>query len=106
MEMGAGIIAAVGGAALLAAMAFRQMVSTVMKLNDELQETIQERRASETQRDALQVKVTELETQLTIMQARLEAQAQEIQTLRERLQDCDEAVAEYRIKREALLTAN
>lgn len=94
MEVGAEIIAAIGGTTLLAAMAFRQMMATVIKLNDELVETIEERRHSEAQRDALQAKVIELETRLVVMQSRLETQELEIQALQQRLQESDEIIAQ------------
>lgn len=91
-EIGPEIIVAVGGTILLVATAFRYLVNTVIKLNDELQEVIVDRRQAETERRVLQNKVSQLEGQLTQMQNRLDAQAQEIRTLHERLRNCDELV--------------
>lgn len=89
----AGLLAAIGAAALMGAMAFRQLTATLIKLNDQLQETIDDRHETATERDSLQGRVTELESRLAAMQARIDAQSAEIERLRTHLAECDKLVA-------------
>jgi hypothetical protein len=63
-ELGAGIIVAMGGAAVLAALAFRYLVESLSTLNRELQLSVQEQRASTTEREKLENRIQELEFQL------------------------------------------
>ncbi len=65
-ELSAGLIIAVSGAALLAALAFRSLVESVIKLNRELQETLRERQQDDLQRETLQSRISELERELAI----------------------------------------
>jgi predicted nucleic acid-binding Zn-ribbon protein len=90
----------VAGAGLLAALAFRHLTSTLIKLNNELQETIEERRRGESERDLLRTRVAELEAQVKVLESRLEQQVSEIQHLHTRLQNCDEMVTALRMKPE------
>ena len=78
-EISTALIAAVGAAALLAALAFRNIIETVIRLNDELQEGIQERHANEREREALRERITVLETQLA-------AHVEEIRQLKHQLE--------------------
>ena len=92
-ELSTGLFVAIAGAALMGAMAFRQLTATLIKLNDQLQESIDERRTSESERDTLQGRVAELETQLNALKIRLESQSAEIERLRTHLDECDRLVA-------------
>jgi hypothetical protein len=65
-ELSAGLIIAVGGAALFAALAFRSLVESVIKLNRELQETIRERQQDDDERETLKDRIGELEHELAI----------------------------------------
>lgn len=101
MEFSAEIIVAIGAAAALAALAFRQMSTTVIKLNDELQELLRERREGEAERQTLQQRVAELESRLSAMVTQLDGQSQEIDLLRRKLQDCSELVEAARTQAKA-----
>lgn len=65
-ELSAGLIVAVGGAALFAALAFRSLVESVIKLNRELQETVRERQQDDDERETLKSRISELEHELAI----------------------------------------
>lgn len=93
----------VAGAGVLAAVAFRHLTNTLIKLNDELQEAIEERRRGEAERDVLRSRVAELEAQVKILEGRLEQQVSEIQHLHTRLQNCDELVTAMRMRPEMAL---
>lgn len=89
----AGLLAAIGAAALMGAMAFRQLTATLIKLNDQLQETIDDRHETATERDTLQTRVATLETQIIALRAKIDAQAAEIERLHTHLAECDKLVA-------------
>lgn len=89
----AGLLAAIGAAALMGAMAFRQLTATLIKLNDQLQETLDERHETANERDTLQTRVAELETQLIALRAKIDEQAAEIERLRAHLAESDKLVA-------------
>lgn len=93
MEFSAEIIAAVGAAAVFAALTFRQLSGTVIKLNDELQEAIKERHDSEVERTTLKSRIVELESQLGSLKLQMETQAQEIANLRRQVQERDGLLA-------------
>lgn len=63
-ELSAGLIIAVGGAALFAALAFRSLVESVIKLNRELQESIRERQQDDLEREALKDQISQLKDDL------------------------------------------
>lgn len=86
------LIGAVAGAALLAAVAFRQLIGTVIHLNQQLQQTVKEWLESEEMRQELQEKVTELEFQVASLQNQLLAQQAEFEVLRQRLTERDELI--------------
>jgi Sec-independent protein translocase protein TatA len=65
-ELSAGLIIAVGGAALFAALAFRSLMESVIKLNRELQETVRERQQDDDERETLKSRISELERELAI----------------------------------------
>jgi predicted nucleic acid-binding Zn-ribbon protein len=91
--IGIDLLIAVAATGVLAAMTFRHLTGTLIQLNDELKEAIQERHTSETERDTLRSRVTELEGQVAQLKVKLESQACEIQALQTRLKHCDELVA-------------
>ncbi len=80
-ELSAGLILAIGGAGLLAALAFRYLIETVIRLNNELQETIQERHDYHKNCEQFMAKVGDLEMQIT-------QQSAEIQQLQAQLTIC------------------
>lgn len=92
------LIGAVAGAALLAAIAFRQLIGTVIHLNQQLQQTVKEWLESEEMRQELQEKVTELAFQVASLQNQLQAQQQELVVLRERLTERDELIEQLRTR--------
>lgn len=63
-ELSAALIIAIAGAAMFAALAFRYLADTVVKLNQELQAILAERRLDEIQRKALQDQIEKLEDDL------------------------------------------
>lgn len=85
MSFSTEIIAAIGAAALLAAMAFRYLIDSVIKINNELQDSLADRHAVEEERVALMFRISELE-------ARINAQEAEIQSLQLQLKSCNEQV--------------
>ena len=101
-ELNATLIAALGGAALLVALAFRYMTNTLITLNDELQQTIAARRADETERDALKTRVAELESQITVLQTQIETQSRKIDELHQRLTECHELLVSVRAVSDSL----
>lgn len=97
------LIVAVAGAALLGALAYRQLTSTLIQLNNELQEAIQERRAGESEREILRTRIAELETQVGQLETRLERQSRELQELQGRLKACDELVTLLRTENSSVV---
>lgn len=93
----------VAGAGVLAAVAFRHLTNTLIKLNDELQEAIAERRRGEAERDVLRSRVAELEAQVKILEGRLEQQVSEIQHLHTRLRNYDELATAMRMQPDMVL---
>lgn len=88
-----GLIAAIGGAGVLAAMAFRQLTDTVIKLNQELRLAIDERRASETERATLKQRIDAMDDTIRDLEARIEHQAAEIAHLVQQLSDREAQLA-------------
>lgn len=97
-NISAELIGAVAGAALLAALAFRYLVQSVIRLNEQLQEAIDERLASEEERQTLRQKVVNLEFQVASLQSRLDEQAREIQSLQSQLLQRDQVIEGLRQK--------
>jgi predicted nucleic acid-binding Zn-ribbon protein len=86
-------IVAIGGAGMLAALAFRQLTATVIQLNQELRLAIEERKVGETERATLKQRIDDLEDHIDQMEARIEAQAEEIHTLQRQLGERDRLIA-------------
>lgn len=72
-DLTAGLILAVGGAGLLAALAFRQLIDSVIKLNTELQNTVHDRQTIEAEREQLRDRVAILEDQIAALEAKITA---------------------------------
>ncbi|MCB9438420.1 MAG: hypothetical protein H6673_15700 [Anaerolineales bacterium] len=87
MEFGTEVIIAVGAAGLLAALAFRYLIETVIKLNNELQETITERHRFDEERERLTASVKHAESRLTEVE-------RHNQQLQEQLNACQSLVEE------------
>jgi hypothetical protein len=84
-DINTALVAAIGGAGLLAALAFRQLVETVIRLNDELQEAIRDRQANAAEREILNAKITLLERQLAEQQEEIRLLKQQLASYREGL---------------------
>ncbi len=82
-DLSAGIILAIGGAGLLAALAFRYLIETVIRLNNKLQETIQERHEYHKNCEQFMAKMGDMEIQIA-------RQSAEIQQLQAQLTICKE----------------
>lgn len=87
MEMDSEIILALSATGLLAALMFRSLISSMIKINDELQETIQSRAITEDKNFALQSEIQELKTEIADLKHQLELQSEEIKLLRSQLVD-------------------
>ena len=96
MEIGSDLIVAVGGAALLAALAFRYLVDTVLKLNRDFQELFEKYHESENARQELLDKVASLEAHVTLLERQLEEQSNEIRKLRMQLGSRDELIEQLK----------
>jgi septal ring factor EnvC (AmiA/AmiB activator) len=75
-----GVIATLGGVAVVVALAFRHLVDTIVQLNRELREAIDER-------TKLYDKISQLETHIIRLEAQLAVQTAEIEALRKQLTD-------------------
>ena len=75
-----GIIATLGGVAVVVAVAFRHLVDTIVQLNRELREAIEERAK-------LYDKISQLETHIIRLESQLAVQTAEIESLRKQLTD-------------------
>ena len=96
MDISTGLIAAIGGAAVLATIAFRQLVDTVIQLNQELRQAIEERRLSEQEREQLLDKINDLEKHIMQLEARMEAQSLEISALQAKVVERDRLIESLR----------
>lgn len=67
------ILITMGGAALLAALAYRHLVSTLIQLNAHLQDTLQALRRAEQEREVLEGSMQQLEAELTKCRDQLNA---------------------------------
>ena len=96
MDISTGLIAAIGGAAVLATIAFRQLVDTVIQLNQELRQAIEERRLSEQEREQLLDKINTLEAHIIRLEARVEAQSLEMAALQAKVVERDRLIENLR----------
>ncbi|MCI0710466.1 MAG: hypothetical protein L0154_09930 [Chloroflexi bacterium] len=75
-----GLIATLGGVAVVVALAFRHLVDTIVQLNRELREAIDERAK-------LYDKISQLEMHIIRLEAQLAVQTAEIEALRKQIAD-------------------
>lgn len=92
-----GMTLAVGGAFVLAALAFRSLVSTILRMNAELRATIDERHAMETARAALTDKLTALSARMAGAEGRELINTQRIEGLEAAGKTKDAAIAELKV---------
>lgn len=82
------IVLALGATVLFGSWAFKMLVTSIIKLNDELQETISQRLETEKKRLVLLQKIQQLELTVADLERKTVKQDQTIRDLQKQLVDC------------------